>query len=107
MGLAQFVLGNFQCVNPVRALAHQLNQLEDQGHDVQLLLYAVPEFVDRAHTPAAFAFRSIEDRLDDLLAPGSEQARDMPGPDPARLTDAEVEAELAQMPEINALRASW
>jgi hypothetical protein len=52
------------------ALAYQLAQLEDQGYDVTLL-YGVPDFVDRGHTPAALAFRSIEERLDDA---GAERA---------------------------------
>ncbi|OJF14514.1 hypothetical protein [Couchioplanes caeruleus] len=46
------------------ALVNQLDQLEEQGHDVEMLLRGVPAFVDQAHTPAAFAFRSIDDRLD-------------------------------------------
>ena len=29
-----------------------------------MLLRDVPAFVDQAHTPAAFAFRAIDDRLD-------------------------------------------
>lgn len=55
------------------ALAHQLGQLEEQGHDVEVLLHGVPAFVDRAHTPAAFAFRSIEDRLDGLVDLGTQR----------------------------------
>jgi hypothetical protein len=47
------------------ALSYQLGQLEDQGHDVEELLRGVPAFVDKAHTPAAFAFRSIEERLEE------------------------------------------
>jgi hypothetical protein len=56
------------------ALAYQLAQLEEQGEDVAVLLYGVPDFVDRAHTPAAFAFRSIEERRDGQAEPVAEQA---------------------------------
>jgi hypothetical protein len=34
----------------------------------------VPDFVDRAHTPAAFAFRSIEERREEQAEPVAEQA---------------------------------
>jgi len=65
------------------ALAHQLGQLEEAGHDVEALLRGVPDFVDRAHTPAAFAFRSIDDRLDGLVdlgtQPNSGEARQETG----------------------------
>jgi hypothetical protein len=43
------------------ALAHKLDQLKQQGHDVEALLRQVPRFVDQAHTPAAFAFRVVDD----------------------------------------------
>ncbi|MFC4066716.1 hypothetical protein [Actinoplanes subglobosus] len=57
-------------------LANQLDQVEQAGHDVQALLRGVPDFVDRAHTPAAFAFRSIEDRLDGLVDLGTQSSSD-------------------------------
>ncbi|WP_412751472.1 hypothetical protein [Krasilnikovia sp. M28-CT-15] len=56
------------------ALAYQLAQLEDAGQDVQMLLHGVPGFVDRAHTPAAFAFRSIEERLEETAARAADGA---------------------------------
>ena len=43
------------------ALAYKLDQLERAGHDVRDLLRQVPGFVDRAHTPAAYAFRVVDD----------------------------------------------
>ncbi|MEV0005866.1 hypothetical protein AB0H28_26775 [Micromonospora sp. NPDC050980] len=43
------------------ALAYKLDQLERAGHDVRNLLRQVPGFVDRAHTPAAYAFRVVDD----------------------------------------------
>ncbi|RBJ02001.1 hypothetical protein DRA43_17735 [Micromonospora provocatoris] len=43
------------------ALAYKLDQLERAGHDVRDLLRRVPGFVDRAHTPAAYAFRVVDD----------------------------------------------
>ncbi len=69
-------------------LVNQLDQVEQQGHDVQALLRGVPAFVDRAHTPAAFAFRSIEDRLDGLVDLGTQRSSDtvpaaQPGTTPA------------------------
>lgn len=42
-------------------LAYKLDQLERTGHDVRDLLRQVPGFVDRAHTPAAYAFRVVDD----------------------------------------------
>jgi hypothetical protein len=50
----------------------QLDQLEQQGRDVGELLRGVPEFVDQAHTPAAFAYRSNVDRLDGLVDLGTQ-----------------------------------
>ena len=55
-------------------LANQLDQVEHHGHDVQALLRGVPAFVDQAHTPAAFAFRSIEDRLDGMVDLGTHRS---------------------------------
>ncbi|TNH28812.1 hypothetical protein FHG89_14040 [Micromonospora orduensis] len=43
------------------ALMYKLDQLERGGHDVRDLLRQVPGFVDRAHTPAAYAFRVVDD----------------------------------------------
>lgn len=40
---------------------NQLDQLEQQGHDVEVLLRGAAAFVDQAHTPAAFAYRSVDD----------------------------------------------
>jgi hypothetical protein len=54
------------------ALVTQLDQLEEHGHDVEALLRGVPAFVDKAHTPAAFAYRSIDDRLDGLVDLGTQ-----------------------------------
>jgi hypothetical protein len=70
-------------------LANQLDQVEQQGHDVQALLRGVPDFVDRAHTPAAFAFRSIEDRLAGLVDLGTQSSRDTRTPAQADTTPAE------------------
>lgn len=47
-----------------RAESRELGQLDQAGCNVEMLLRGVPDFVDRAHTPAAFAYRSIDDRLD-------------------------------------------
>ena len=47
------------------ALAYKLDQLERTGHDVRDLLRQVPGFVDRAHTPAAYAFRVVDDYATD------------------------------------------
>ncbi|RAO26144.1 hypothetical protein ONO23_05547 [Micromonospora noduli] len=48
------------------ALAYKLDQLEQAGHDVPDLLRQVPGFVDRAHTPAAYAFRVVDDYAADV-----------------------------------------
>ena len=48
-------------------LAYKLDQLKQQGHDVEDLLRRVPGFVDRAHTPAAYAFRVVDDAAQDLV----------------------------------------
>ncbi|MEV0732384.1 hypothetical protein [Polymorphospora sp. NPDC050346] len=56
------------------ALVHLLGELEDAGNDVEPLLRAVPEFVDRAHTPAAFAYRSVEDAVGGVVDLGTAQA---------------------------------
>lgn len=53
------------------ALVHLLTQAEQDGHDVRRLLAEVPAFVDRARTPAAFAFRAIEDRLAGMVDLGT------------------------------------
>lgn len=53
------------------ALAYKLGQLGQQGHDVEALLRSVPAFVDRAHTPAAFTFRVIDDRVAGRIDLGS------------------------------------
>lgn len=58
-------------------LANQLDQVEEHGRDVEALLRGVPDFVDRAHTPAAFAFRSIDDRLDGLVDLGTQRRGDV------------------------------
>ncbi|PWU52741.1 hypothetical protein DLJ47_17990 [Micromonospora sp. S4605] len=50
------------------ALAYKLDQLERGGHDVRALLRQVPGFVDRAHTPAAYAFRVVHDYATDQAA---------------------------------------
>ena len=61
------------------ALAYKLDQLERAGHDVRDLLRQVPGFVDRAHTPAAFAFRVVDDYAADRAA-GERSGAD-PGPE--------------------------
>lgn len=50
------------------ALAFKLDQLERAGHDVRNLLRQVPGFVDRARTPAAYAFRVVDDYAADQAA---------------------------------------
>ncbi|AEB48019.1 hypothetical protein [Micromonospora maris] len=60
------------------ALAYKLDQLERAGHDVRDLLRRVPGFVDRAHTPAAYAFRVVVDYAADVdqAAAGKRAATD-------------------------------
>ncbi|MEU5949592.1 hypothetical protein ABZ793_29095 [Micromonospora sp. NPDC047465] len=48
------------------ALAYKLDQLQRAGHDVWLR--QVPCFVDRARTPAAYAFRVVDDYATDQSA---------------------------------------
>ncbi|MFI7080938.1 hypothetical protein ACIBO1_26900 [Micromonospora sp. NPDC049903] len=48
------------------ALAYKLDQLEHAGHDVRDLLRQVPGFIDRAHTPAAYAFRVVDEYATDV-----------------------------------------
>ncbi|MEW2383668.1 hypothetical protein AB0873_16485 [Micromonospora sp. NPDC047707] len=48
------------------ALAYKLDQLKRAGHDVRDLLRQVPGFVDRAHIPAAYAFRVVDDYAADV-----------------------------------------
>ncbi|MFY1573335.1 hypothetical protein ACN26Z_00375 [Verrucosispora sp. WMMD703] len=50
------------------ALAYKLDQLDRAGHDVRDLLRQVPGFVDKAHTPAAYAFRVVDDYVADQAA---------------------------------------
>ncbi|MFI7438204.1 hypothetical protein [Micromonospora haikouensis] len=61
------------------ALAYKLDQLERAGHDVRDLLRQVPGFVDRAHTPAAYAFRVVDDYAANRAA--GERAGADPGPE--------------------------
>ncbi|WP_053065305.1 hypothetical protein [Micromonospora sp. RV43] len=56
------------------ALAYKLDQLEREGHDVRDLLRQVPGFVDRAHTPAAYAFRVVDDYATGQTAAGERAA---------------------------------
>jgi hypothetical protein len=42
-------------------LADKLHELQNDGHDVRQLLGGVSGFVDRAHTPAAYVYRTVED----------------------------------------------
>ncbi|WP_406083874.1 hypothetical protein OHA01_04215 [Micromonospora zamorensis] len=56
------------------ALAYKLDQLQRDGHDVRDLLRQVPGFVDRAHTPAAYAFRMVDDYATDRAATAREAA---------------------------------
>ncbi len=60
-GRADRVIGSKAWV----VLANKLAQLEAEGHDVRALLRGVPEFVDRAHTPAAFAYRAVVDQVNE------------------------------------------
>ncbi|MFG3423350.1 hypothetical protein [Micromonospora sp. NPDC048063] len=50
------------------ALAYKLDQLQRAGHDVRDLLRQVPGLVDRARTPAAYAFRVVDDYAMDQSA---------------------------------------
>lgn len=56
------------------ALAYKLDQLERAGHDVRDLLRQVPGFVDRARTPAAYAFRVVDDYAADVDQAAGERA---------------------------------
>ncbi|GAB3866827.1 hypothetical protein GCM10029963_79810 [Micromonospora andamanensis] len=56
------------------ALAYKLDQLARAGHDVPDLLRQVPGFIDRAHTPAAYAFRAVDDYATDQAAAGERAA---------------------------------
>jgi hypothetical protein len=67
------------------ALAYKLDQLERAGHDVRDLLRQVPGFVDRAHTPAAYAFRVVDDYATNQSA-AAEQADDHGGKDRRAVT---------------------
>lgn len=58
------------------ALAYKLDQLERDGHDVCALLRQVPGFVDRAHTPAAYAFRVVDDYATEQAVAGRRAAAD-------------------------------
>ncbi|MEV4826482.1 hypothetical protein [Micromonospora sp. NPDC049274] len=60
------------------ALAYKLNQLKQAGHDVRDLLRQVPGFVDRAHTPAAYAIRVVDDYATDAEHTGENRAADDP-----------------------------
>jgi hypothetical protein len=51
-------------------LAFKLDQLDAAGQDVQQLLRGVPSFVDKAHTPAAYTFRVLDDADDRAEADG-------------------------------------
>ncbi|WP_434740664.1 hypothetical protein [Micromonospora sp. SH-82] len=53
------------------ALASRLERAQRAGHDVQNLLRGVPDFVDRARMPAAFACRVVQDQLDGRNDPGA------------------------------------
>ncbi|MFY1599860.1 hypothetical protein [Micromonospora sp. WMMD737] len=53
------------------ALAYTLDQAQQAGHDVQQLLRGVPNFVDRARTPGAFACRVVQDQLDGRIDLGT------------------------------------
>jgi hypothetical protein len=49
-------------------LAYKLDQLDAAGQDVRALLRGVPGFVDRARTPAAFAYRVLDDATSEQAA---------------------------------------
>ncbi|MEU7935260.1 hypothetical protein [Micromonospora echinofusca] len=53
------------------ALAYTLDQAQQAGHDVQQLLRGVPNFIDRARTPGAFACRVVQDQLDGRIDLGT------------------------------------
>ncbi|SCL43832.1 hypothetical protein GA0070606_0023 [Micromonospora citrea] len=53
------------------ALAYTLDQAQHAGHDVQQLLRGVPNFIDRARTPGAFACRVVQDQLDGRIDLGT------------------------------------
>ncbi|MGC9670933.1 hypothetical protein ACNTMW_30850, partial [Planosporangium sp. 12N6] len=55
-------------------LAYKLDQLDRAGYDVQAMLRAVPSFIDRAHTPAAYAYRVMDDAVTDMAAAERAQA---------------------------------
>ncbi|WP_406083870.1 hypothetical protein OHA01_04205 [Micromonospora zamorensis] len=61
------------------ALAYKLDQLERAGHDVRDLLRQVPGFVDRAHTPAAYAFRVVDDYATEQGAGATQAGGIVPG----------------------------
>ncbi|MEU0081984.1 hypothetical protein ABZY58_29130 [Micromonospora tulbaghiae] len=98
------------------ALAYKLDQLERAGHDVRDLLRQVPGFVDRAHTPAAYAFRVVDDYAADQAA-GERAGADL-GPEEsnsatiegewreARGTASGVAGGRAQGEHVEAARAS-
>ncbi|MBM0233733.1 hypothetical protein JNW91_18875 [Micromonospora sp. STR1_7] len=66
------------------ALAYKLDQLEQAGHDVRDLLRQVPGFVDRAHTPAAYAFRVVDDYAADVDQTAGHQGEAGSQPAPER-----------------------
>ncbi|MET7817355.1 hypothetical protein [Micromonospora zamorensis] len=70
------------------ALAYKLDQLEQAGHDVRDLLRQVPGFVDRAHTPAAYAFRVVDDYAADVdhTAGHQGEADSQPAPERTSVT---------------------
>ncbi|WP_433121924.1 hypothetical protein [Micromonospora sp. CA-246542] len=61
------------------ALAYKLDQLEHAGHDVRDLLRQVPGFVDQAHTPAAYAFRVVDDYATEQGAAATQADRTVQG----------------------------
>ncbi|MFI7074966.1 hypothetical protein [Micromonospora sediminicola] len=86
-------------------LANKLDQLERAGHDVRDLLRQVPGFVDRAHTPAAYAFRVVDDYAADQAA--GERASADSGPEASRSATIEGEWREARVaaPEVAEERA--
>ena len=82
------------------ALAYKLDQAQRDGHDVQQLLRGVPPFITRARTPAAFAFRSVEDRLEgrvDLGTVRKDKHGQVQPQQPGRTSDPARRVDLAGM----------
>ncbi|MFI5938123.1 hypothetical protein [Actinoplanes sp. NPDC051494] len=69
-------------------LVNQFDQVEQQGHDAQALLRGVLAFIAKAHTPAAFVYRSVEDQLDGMVDLGTQSSSDTHSVAPSSATPA-------------------